>query len=426
MMEFAILCVDDEEIVLDSLKEQLRRYLPGDYRIETAENGSEALEVLAELEDENVEVPIIISDQIMPGIKGDDLLATVHQLYPSALKIFLTGQAGLDAVGNAVNKANLYRYIAKPWDETDLHMTIREGLRRYFQEKQIQKQNVLLQQLYEQAQVDIKNLRAAEKELIQAHDLLEDRVEARTQQLQEANLSLQETIGDLNSFAHTVAHDLKSPLSALIGYTDMLLEYGDTMDKAQSDLMLSRIYQTAKKMVTIVHEILLLASVRRESVQLHLVDMSSIAQQAQDRLAHMVTEYGAEIHIDEMPLMAAGYAPWVEEIWVNYISNALKYGGTPPRIRVAGRYIDGADEVEFWVQDNGRGLTNEEVEKIFSEFQRLHRDRAEGNGLGLSIVQRILKKLGGRVMVASEINKGSRFGFALPLFDEKQLIHIEP
>ena len=426
MMEFAILCVDDEEIVLDSLKEQLRRYLPGDYRIETAENGSEALEVLAELEDENVEVPIIISDQIMPGIKGDDLLATVHQLYPSALKIFLTGQAGLDAVGNAVNKANLYRYISKPWDETDLHMTIREGLRRYFQEKQIHKQNALLQQLYEQAQIDIKNLRAAEKELKQAHNLLEDRVRDRTQELEEANISLQETIGDLNSFAHTVAHDLKSPLSALIGYTDMLVEYGDTMEKAQSDLMLGRIYQTAKKMVAIVHEILLLASVRRENVQLHLVDMNGIARQAEDRLSHMFTEYSGKIEIEDLPLMAAGYTAWVEEIWVNYISNALKYGGSPPHIRITGHHVAGSGEVEFWVHDNGRGLTRDEVDKMFAEFQRLHRNRAEGNGLGLSIVQRIVKKLGGRVMVVSVPGEGSRFGFTLPVFREDQMIQIEP
>ncbi len=425
MTEFAILCVDDEEIILDSLKEQLRRYLKGDYRVELAENGVEALEVLAELEEEGIEVPIIISDQIMPGIKGDDLLAQVHELYPSSLKIFLTGQAGLDAVGNAVNKANLYRYISKPWDETDLHMTIREGLRRYNQDKQIQEQNEQLQHLYAQAQIDIKNLRIAETALTHARDELEDRVKERTAELESANASLRETVGDLNSFARTVAHDLKTPLSVMMGYADMLGEYGNSIESEQSMLMIQRIHTTSKKMVSIINELLLLASVRREEVQFHLLDMEDIVYRAYDRLSHLFAETGGSLEVVALPRNAGGYDSWVEEIWVNYMSNALKYGGIPPVLKISGEYFEDENQVAFWLDDNGPGLQEAELEQVFVEFNRLHENRAKGHGLGLSIVQRIVRKLGGRLIVDSEVGKGSRFGFTLPVFQEETTFNQE-
>ncbi len=114
-----ILCVDDEKMILVSLKEQLKRYFGDECSIETVESGEEALEVLEELSAEQTELPIVIADQIMPGMKGDDLLIHIHQLLPRTLKILLTGQANADAVGNVVNYAQLYRYIAKPWEEAD-------------------------------------------------------------------------------------------------------------------------------------------------------------------------------------------------------------------------------------------------------------------------------------------------------------------
>lgn len=147
MQKSVILCVDDEKIILTSLKEQLRRHFQGKYLVETVESGEEALELLEELDEERIELPIIIVDQIMPGMKGDELLIHIHQTLPKTLKIMLTGQANADAVGNAVNRANLYRYIAKPWEEADLIMTVTEALRSYGQERQLEEQNVLLQQM---------------------------------------------------------------------------------------------------------------------------------------------------------------------------------------------------------------------------------------------------------------------------------------
>ena len=154
MMAPVILCVDDERMVLDSLREQLRIQIDNNYPIETAESGSEALEIIKELQEDNLELGLIISDHIMPGMKGDELLIAVHERCPRTLKILLTGQADADAVGRAVNVAKLYRYISKPWDATDLAMTVKEALRSYLQDrlleeqnKQLEEQNIALQQI---------------------------------------------------------------------------------------------------------------------------------------------------------------------------------------------------------------------------------------------------------------------------------------
>jgi diguanylate cyclase (GGDEF)-like protein len=136
-MRPAIVCVDDDGPLLRSLREQLLRGLGQDADIELASGGEEALQLLDELAAEGVPVPLIISDHIMPGLRGADLLAQVHQRHPAMLKVLLTGEADVDAVSRAVNDASLYRVLAKPWHEEDLILTVKEALRRAGQEQQL-------------------------------------------------------------------------------------------------------------------------------------------------------------------------------------------------------------------------------------------------------------------------------------------------
>lgn len=142
-----IICVDDEEIVRSSLREQLRRDFGQHFRIEAVEDAEAALELIEELDDPERELPLIIADQIMPGLKGDELLVELHRRHPKTLSILLTGQASLEAVANAVNRASLYRYISKPWEREDLNLTVREALRRYVQDRQLDEQNAELRAL---------------------------------------------------------------------------------------------------------------------------------------------------------------------------------------------------------------------------------------------------------------------------------------
>ncbi|MDY7022086.1 MAG: diguanylate cyclase [Cyanobacteriota bacterium] len=159
-METVIICVDDEWTILKTLGHQLKRNFGKEYYIEFANSGAEALSLCAELTAEGLEIPLVISDQRMHGMDGDALLIELHRLYPKMLKIMLTGQADADSVGNVVNAAALYRYIRKPWDETDLILTVTEALRSFEQEQQLAQQNTLLQEMNAKLESSLSLLRA--------------------------------------------------------------------------------------------------------------------------------------------------------------------------------------------------------------------------------------------------------------------------
>lgn len=124
----AILCVDDEITILDSLKEQLKRCFGGRYTYEVAESAAEAWEVIEELQEENIKILIIVSDWLMPGIKGDEFLTQVHQKFPELITVMLTGQADEAAIERAKKDANLYTCLHKPWSEKELCQTISAAL----------------------------------------------------------------------------------------------------------------------------------------------------------------------------------------------------------------------------------------------------------------------------------------------------------
>ncbi len=124
----AILCVDDEKIVLDSLQEQLRTTFGDRFEYEIAESVEEAWEVIDDLVGDGYSMVLVISDWLMPRVKGDTFLIDVHSKYPNTVKIMLTGQADPEAVQNAMDNANLYAYIRKPWRESDLIAYVNKAL----------------------------------------------------------------------------------------------------------------------------------------------------------------------------------------------------------------------------------------------------------------------------------------------------------
>jgi len=146
-----ILCVDDERAVIETLEQQVRRAVGKAFAIEVCESGEEALEVIQDLYAKKKDLAIIISDQIMPGMKGDEVLIKVHSFYPHSKKIMLTGQASLEDVARVINRANLFRYIPKPWEATDFQLTITEAAKSYFYELTIEEQNEYLKSIYQVA-----------------------------------------------------------------------------------------------------------------------------------------------------------------------------------------------------------------------------------------------------------------------------------
>ena len=128
MVKKAILCVDDEKIVLDSLKSQIKKHFGNRYLYEFAESALEAWEVIEELQDEGVEILVIVSDWLMPETKGDELLIEIHQKFPKIVTVMLTGHATQQAIARCREQANLHRCLLKPWTEQELIETIESGL----------------------------------------------------------------------------------------------------------------------------------------------------------------------------------------------------------------------------------------------------------------------------------------------------------
>lgn len=128
MQKKAILCVDDEKIILDSLKSQIKRRFGNVYKCEIATSASEAMEVIEELIEDKVDILIIVSDWLMPGIKGDEFLINIHKRFPKIIKLMLTGHADSESVKNAEINANLFACINKPWNEEDLYRVLNAAL----------------------------------------------------------------------------------------------------------------------------------------------------------------------------------------------------------------------------------------------------------------------------------------------------------
>jgi PAS domain S-box-containing protein len=253
-------------------------------------------------------------------------------------------------------------------------------------------------QLFEQAQQEIAERTKAEETLRQY------------------TAALEAQNAELDAFAHTVAHDLKNPVSSITGYAEVLGERRSTLPDKLIDKYLGAITRSGHKMSTIIDELLLLSSVReKEDIETGPLKMGRIVAEAKGRLLHVLEELQGEITMPDAWPGVIGHAPWIEAVWANYISNALKYGGRPPRVEL-GATIQEDNYVRFWVHDNGDGLLPEEQASLFTPFERVHQVRIEGHGLGLSIVQRIVHKLGGQVGVESEgiPGQGSTFYFTLP------------
>ena len=230
--------------------------------------------------------------------------------------------------------------------------------------------------------------------------------------LYHANAELQTRNDELDAFAHTVAHDLKNSIQGVLGWAEILRDEGPDLAADELRQIAGDVVTSAGKMGTIVHELLLLAGVRQAAVEILPVPMGAVVEEAMARvrLAHAL----APAQPADWPV-ALGHAPWVEEVWANYLGNAAKYGG--PTVTL-GADTTATGQARFWVHDDGPGLTPEAQASLFVPFSRVGTGGVEGHGLGLSIVRRITERLGGTCGVESSPETGTRFWFALPCASE--------
>jgi signal transduction histidine kinase len=260
----------------------------------------------------------------------------------------------------------------------------------------------------------LRNLKQSEDQLRQYSTTLEERNEdlRRTQdRLEEDAVILKQRNEELDAYAHTVAHDLKTPLSVIIG-TAELIDSDLSPDVRIS--LLGRIESTALEMNNIVDNLLLLSEVRKADVPTGPVAMGEVVHNVRKRLQDMIQQHDAHIIAPDTWPTAAGYAPWLEEVWANYLSNALKYGGRPPVVELGACVLDD-HTVRYWVKDNGRGVPAAVRSRLFIPFNQLSRAQGASHGLGLSIVLQIVEKLGGAVGMEDAEGGGSVFYFTLPV-----------
>ena len=359
-----VLVVDDTTHVQRLLSVMLSKQ---GYEVQTADNGAQALEIVQTSLPDLILLDIMMPDmdgyQVCQQLKADEHTRDVPIIFISALeqiedkiKAFTAG--GVD-------------YVPKPFQAKEVlarvatHLSLRE-----------------LQKQLQQASVEMA---------------------ARLVELEERN-------EELDALSRTMAHDLKTPLTSIIGFADMLQSLHDTLPAEALKQSLETIASNGRKMDKLIDELLLLAGLRQvEEVDFKPLNMADIVDTVLKQLNDAIEERNADISVPTNWPLALGHRPWVEAVWINYIGSAIEYGAQPPRIQL-GATPEEDDSIRFWVRNSGSGgiASDEQVDQLGSSGQGIR-----GRGLGMVVVRRIMEKLGRKASVESTENQGTIFSFTL-------------
>ncbi len=397
MKEPVILCVDDEELVLKALKRELGKFFGDKYLIETSDGGEDALSLFQELLDEENEVPLVISDHIMPDIKGDELLQRIHELSPKTLTIMLTGQADMEAVTNAVNRANLYRYIAKPWEATDLELTIKEAMRRYFQDKALQNQMKLL-----------RNMNAT----------LEEKVKKRTTQLEAQQIELQQLNASKDKFFSVVADDLRAPFTGLLGLTDFMVKNVEKFTREQIKEQVGSMREATENVYTLLENLLAWSQLQQGKLEYHSQEI--LLQEITERNTTFFASNAAQKQITvsnqiSPEIKVSADRTMLMIIIRNLLSNALKF--TNPGGVVALEAVQDEKYVDLNFSDTGVGISKDVLPQLFridAKYSTPGTADEEGTGLGLIVCKTLIEQNKGRLRLQSEVKQGTVVTVRLP------------
>jgi len=387
-----ILCIDDEEMILDALKDQLEDTWGSKFIIETADNPEEAIEIFHELKEEGYRIPVVISDYLMPYMKGDEVLKRIHEISPETHKILLTGHASVEGVANAINWAKLYRYIPKPWDREDLALTIKEAIRSYVQEDQIRSKN---------------------KELAALNASLEEKVLQRTKELEVANATK-------DKFFSIIGHDLKGSFNTLIGFSEILIEDFEELDDEGKMNFLNRIKRLSENAYKLLQNLLDWARVQTGNINYEpeYFDLEEITRDILDMQQDHAQSKKIKIKSD-IPKDTYVFADknMIHTVVRNLFSNSLKFTNTGGEVKISCKEsrLNGG-RIDVSITDTGIGMSDDKVSKLFKISEKVKTfgtAQEEGTGLGLILCKEFVEKNNGDIKVESRKGMGSIFTFTL-------------
>ena len=362
-----ILIVDDETAQMKALCDTLRDH---GYEAIGFSTGQAALAALRE-----TSFHLLLSDLMMPEMDGIALLQAAMKIDPYLVSIIMTGQGTISTAVEAM-KAGAFDYVLKPFKLSFVLPVLSRALAM----RQLRLDNVALEQ----------------------------RVQERSAELEIANK-------ELEAFAHSVSHDLRSPLAAIDGFAQILED--DFRDRLGDDgyRCVTVVREETKRMNQLIEDLLAFSLLGRQAMTFGEVDMELLVDQVIFAQHPEVTRTQANIRRTSLPRIWGDYT-LLRQVWVNLIGNALKYSSKrqSPVIEIGSQREPSRDV--FYVKDNGAGFDMRHYDKLFGVFQRLHNtEEFPGTGIGLSLVQRIIARHGGTVWAEGIVDAGATFYFSIPL-----------
>lgn len=353
MAKKVIICVDDEKIVLDSLKKEIISSIGNGFIIEVAESGEEALELYEELTSDKIEVCLIISDYIMPEMKGDELLRRIRLMNNDVYTIMLTGQATIQGVVNAINNAGLYRYMSKPWEPNDLSLTIQEALKSYEKDIELEKRRVALE---------------------------------------EANANLLKLESAKTYFLGLLSHELKTPLIGINGNAKMIVEVTEDQDIKDCALDILSSEARLRKFADLS---LLITRIQTEKYESTFYDekiqdiIESIIFNNSDKLKDKNLKIRKEI--EEVELVYSMDVSLISKVFEMILENAIKYSNQNGTIYITLNLEK--DKLVARIIDEGVGFTESSIENTFKFFVSSEdlMSHSEGTGLSLAAAKVIME-----------------------------------